>query len=153
MRASSNNQAKHPQAINLARDTKQRDCSWRTTKMTGALTDANLRSLHDLQEGDEYSAGSSLPLSDIQDQSQFKDEPHSVVSSSKRSLLNESSAGHHQGLTARRKDDLYGSEGDLLWKALVISLLTMIGTAAGFVYLYGLIQGDLDTTGKVSFWY
>ena len=122
-----------------------------STTMTGVLTDENLKSLDDLQEGDEYSA-SSFPLSDIEDETVtrgFHDEPVSIATShSKRSML-DSSNNNQQGLTMRKKEDLYGSEGDLLWKALVITLLTMIGTAAGFVYLYGLIQGDVETTAKV----
>lgn len=119
------------------------------TTMTGLLTDENLKNLDDLQEGEEEYSESSIPLSDIEP-TEFRDEPVSVTTSySKRSLLD--SSGNQNGIAMRKKDELlYGSEGDLLWKALVVTLLTMIGTAAGFVYLYGLIQGDVETTAKVS---
>ena len=122
-----------------------------STTMTGRLTDENLKGLDDLQEADEYST-SSLPLSDLGGDQQFEDEP--AGSTSNQSFINDisSNTNRHEQEDARRtkKDDVYGSEGDLLWKALVVSLLTMIGTAAGFVFLYGLIEGDVETTSKVS---
>ena len=40
--------------------------------------------------------------------------------------------------------------GDLVWKALMVLLLGLIGAAAGFAYIYGLVSRDEKVTAKVS---
>ena len=50
----------------------------------------------------------------------------------------------------KKNESVYGDKGDLLWKTLVVTLLLFIGTAAGFVYLYGLVLGDVQSTNLVS---
>ena len=77
----------------------------------------------------------------------FYDETPSSRSGSRHSRR--STKSKRQEERRKKRQGIYGSEGDLLFKGLVVSLLVMIGTAAGFVFLFGLIQGDLETTEKV----
>ena len=39
--------------------------------------------------------------------------------------------------------------GDIIWKSLIVVLLSLIGAAAGFAFLYGLITRDQLVTEKV----
>ncbi|CAB9500970.1 Receptor-type guanylate cyclase gcy [Seminavis robusta] len=118
--------------------------------INGPLTVENLGKLDDLQEEslrdidmDERST-SSLPASEeFQDeagtQSGMETGSRGSGSNSSKPLLR-----WNKGV----EGDMYGAEGDLLWKALVVTLLTMIGTAAGFIYLFGLIEGDVQTAER-----
>jgi hypothetical protein len=89
--------------------------------MTG-LSDQALKSMDDVQEGDECST-SSLAYSDINNKNErrgeFADEPSGSFSKRSASVMD----GGNNNPNARKKDDVYGSEGDLLWKALVVTLL------------------------------
>jgi len=67
----------------------------------------------------------------------------SEIGTSKRSGVSETGK--------KVEENMYGAEGDLLYKGLVVALLVMIGIAAGFVFLYGLISGDLSSAAKVRF--
>jgi hypothetical protein len=86
--------------------------------------------------------------------SQFRDEsvhPTDMSRSGSRASRSNSGSGPIIGFgKAVNNKEMYGSQGDLLWKALVVTLLVLIGTAAGFVFLYGLIEGDVETTNLVS---
>jgi hypothetical protein len=99
---------------------------------------------------DDDDASLSLEGSQFRDESVFPtDMSRSGVSSNSRSTSN--SSGPHVGFgKASNNKEMYGNQGDLLWKALVVTLLVLIGTAAGFVFLYGLIEGDVQTTNLVS---
>jgi hypothetical protein len=96
-----------------------------------------------------FSSDSSSSFHDDEGSGFPTSEDTSRSGASKHSTSSGLQIGFHNKPNNNNKE-LYGNQGDLLWKALVVTLLVLIGTAAGFVFLYGLIEGDLETTALVS---
>ena len=51
--------------------------------------------------------------------------------------------------SAKTRDSRLKNGGDLVWKILMVVLLGLIGAAAGFAYIYGLLSRDEKVTNKV----